>query len=373
MSVSYIPEKTKVRLWGKAAGRCQYKGCTEPLWYDGLTKAEFNSAYIAHIVADKPDGPRGDIERSEILKQDISNLMLMCDAHHRLIDRQKVDEHSEEVLLQMKKEHEDKMELLTSLTEDKQSHVLLYGANIGGNKAKLSMDEAIQAMLPNKYPADKNPIELSLSNSSLEDHEEFYWKMERMHLQRQYKDKVEPRLKITVNHMSVFAMAPQPLLIELGRLITDIQPAEVYQPHRDPDYWMWEADEETFDYQIIRPEIKSEIVALNISLSASIDNSRIYDVLGGNVSIWTITIDSPYNDFLRSREQLQKFREKFRKLMNAIKKEHGQHSEIHLFPAAPVAIAVEIGRAWMPKADLPLKVYDQNKLNNQFEYTLEIN
>jgi hypothetical protein len=86
MSVSYIPESVKIRLWWKAAGRCQYEGCNEPLWLDTLTLAEFNSAYIAHIIADKPAGPRGDPELSEKLKSDITNLMLLCDTHHRLVD-----------------------------------------------------------------------------------------------------------------------------------------------------------------------------------------------------------------------------------------------------------------------------------------------
>jgi type I restriction-modification system DNA methylase subunit len=42
MSVLHIPEKVKIRLWGQAAGRCQYEGCNKPLWLDSLTKAECN-------------------------------------------------------------------------------------------------------------------------------------------------------------------------------------------------------------------------------------------------------------------------------------------------------------------------------------------
>ena len=78
------------------------------------------------------------------------------------------------------------------------------------------------------------------------------------------------------------------------------------------------------------------------------------------MSIWTLTIENPYNDFLKSKEQLRSFREVFRKLMDQIKSNHGHKNELHLFPAAPVSIAVEIGRAWMPKADLPLRIYDEN-------------
>ncbi|MGI5927220.1 MAG: hypothetical protein ACOX8A_08600 [Thermacetogeniaceae bacterium] len=86
MAAANVPERVKIRLWGKAAGRCEYDGCNEPLWLDSLTKAQFNVAYIAHIFADTPTGPRGDPALSEELKADINNLMLLCDKHHRLID-----------------------------------------------------------------------------------------------------------------------------------------------------------------------------------------------------------------------------------------------------------------------------------------------
>src|SRR5207249_1098708 len=109
MSISYIPEKVKIRLWGKAAGRCQYEGCNEPLYIDTLTQAEFNLAYIAHIIADSPDGPRGHPVLSEQLKCDLSNLMLLCDPHHRLIDKHDIAGHPVERLREMKALHETRV------------------------------------------------------------------------------------------------------------------------------------------------------------------------------------------------------------------------------------------------------------------------
>jgi hypothetical protein len=65
MSVSYIPEQVKFRLWGKAAGCCEYENCYKKLYLDDLTKIEFNTSYIAHIYADQEGGPRWDAEVSE--------------------------------------------------------------------------------------------------------------------------------------------------------------------------------------------------------------------------------------------------------------------------------------------------------------------
>jgi len=373
MSGSHIPEKVKIRIWGKAAGRCQYDGCNKPLWLDSLTKAEFNAAYIAHIIADKPGGPRGNLDLSEKLKADISNLMLMCDKHHRLIDREDVKGHPVERLREMKRKHEKRIELLTSLMENKRSYVLLYGANVGRHNAAVSWKKATQAMFPNWYPAEKPAIELSLKNSSFQDHEKNYWLIERENLHRKFNQFVTPRLATgNVEHFSIFPLAPQPLLIELGRLLSDIPAAEVYQLHREEPNWIWQKHPEGFDYILHEADASNETVALNLSLSATIDNSRITSVLGSDVSVWTLTIENPNNDFLKSREQLILFRQKFRQLLDRIKAKHGHDTVLHLLPAVPVSVAVEIGRVWMPKADLPLLIYDQNRQTDGFSTTFEI-
>ncbi len=164
-----------------------------------------------------------------------------------------------------------------------------------------------------------------------------------------------------IAHLSVFAFAPQPLLIELGGLLSDISAVEVYQRHREPTTWKWQTHSETFAYNTIPATECAKDVALNLSLSGTITNDRISAALKQQHSIWTFTIDTPDNDFLRSREQLRLFRTEFRKVLDRIKARHGDNAIIHVFPAVPVSVAVEIGRVWMPKADLPLKIYEQNR------------
>jgi len=85
------------------------------------------------------------------LKADISNLMLLCDKHHRLVDKAEVDLHPVERLTAMKKGHEQRLDVLTGIAGEKQSHVLLYGANIGTQNAKVSAAGAARAMIPERY------------------------------------------------------------------------------------------------------------------------------------------------------------------------------------------------------------------------------
>jgi hypothetical protein len=297
----------------------------------------------------------------------------MCDEHHRLIDHKDIIGHPVERLREMKKKHEERIERATSLKENKQSHILLYGANIGEHSAQITWDKATEAMYPHWYPAESHSIELSLKNSSYQDHEERYWEIEREHLRRQFEKKVQTRISSSpVQHFSIFGFAPQPLLIELGHLLSDIPAAEVYQLHREPPSWKWQAGPEEFDFIIYEPEEIHQKVALNLSLSATINLSRITEVMGEECSIWTLTIPDPHNDFLKSRDQLSLFRNLFRRLLDRIKAKHGQAAEIHLFPAVPVAIALEIGRVRMPKADLPYQVYDQNRETGGFSFAFEV-
>lgn len=374
MSISKIPEKVKYLLWAKSAGRCEFDGCNKPLLRDGLTQIEMNFSDVAHIIGDQPKGPRGHEVLSKEYRSDVSNIMLMCLNHHRMID-QIVKNYSEEVLRQMKIQHEERVEILTSLTPDKTSNVIIYQGRVGGKQPRIEIRDAWLAMFPEWYPASHLSIELGLVNSSFEDSEQEYWRIEETNLDRQFKDKVKPYLTSSKerNHFSVFAIAPQPLLIKLGALLTDLYPADIYQLHREPATWKWQPGSDEFELTVTEPTSDYPLVALKLAISATIDSHRIKQVLSGqSYSEWEVTVSHPGNDVLKSKEQLQIFRQEFRKLLNKIKAKHGVNAIIHVFPAVPASVAVEIGRIRQPKADLPFVVYDQNNKMGGFAQTLII-
>lgn len=373
MSVSYIPEQVKLRLWGKAAGCCQYENCSKPLYIDQLVKAEFNLSYIAHIYADQPGGPRYDGVLSPKLKADISNLMLLCDAHHRLIDKAQVAEHDSPRLLAMKEAHERRMEIVTQVQSSKASHIILYGANIGNHQSPLSYREGSHAIMPAHLPAQSHAIELGMKNASQADSDPHFWDIESTHLKKVFNRHVASlKGNDPVQHFSIFALAPQPLLILLGTLLSDIYAAEVHQRHREPVSWQWQPDGEEVPFAIERPADTNGTPALVFQLSGTIDSKRIKHVLGEDCSVWKLTIPAPHNDFLKSREILSNFRKNCRQLLDQIKAAHGENTELHVFPAMPVSAAVELGRVWMPKADLPLIIYDQNRESGGFTKTITI-
>ena len=373
MSKTSISDKIIKQLLIKSGGRCQYMGCNKSLYQDLVTKRNFNQSYIAHIVADSPGGARGDSIRSGLLGNELSNLMLLCDTHHRLIDTEDVVGHPESFLHEMKKKHEERIERLTAISPDMQSHIVTYKTNVGAHTPVLTYESVKEFLLPTHYPALASVIDLSLINSTQIDKSESFWRNELENLESQFNDQLRPKLrKNEIKHLSLFAFAPIPLLIKLGTLINDIHNVAIHQPIRNPKTWRLNDNHQPSIYSTSEPTKVSSIVALNISLSATVNNDRITSVLGDNVSIYTLTIASPFNDFLQSKKHLQDFSFEVRKLLNFIKSKYDAQTPIHIFPAMPIATAIELGRVWMPKADMPLIIYDENTSNGGFSKVIEI-
>jgi hypothetical protein len=353
--------KTSAVIWARAGGRCQYAGCNAPLIGDLISGNEHGKfGFIAHIVAQEPGGPRGDPSRSAALADDPANLMLLCHPHHKLIDYDDVTGHPEPYLLAMKAAHEERIAVVTAIQEDRVSHVLRYGARIGLNESPVSFQAVSQAMLPERYPADGRSIGIEIKGSVAQDGEDGFWAHELPNLRHQFETLVKSRIaQREINHLSVFALGPIPLLIELGRLLCDIVPADVYQRHREPAGWKWARTGEHAQFDIQPAQQSAKTVALKIGLSATVTDDRITAVLPKDVAIWSLCARDRHNDMMRYPEDLQTFRRQMRRLFDDVKASGAE--AIHLFPAIPVSTAVEIGRVWMPKADLPLVIYDQTR------------
>lgn len=372
MSVSYIPEKIKHILWGKAAGRCQYEGCNEKLFLDQTTKFEFNQAYVAHIIADRPGGPRGDNVLSGELKRDITNLMLLCDRHHRLVDREDVDQHPVSRLINMKAKHEERIRLACDISENLRTHIILFGARIGEHGTPLTYSEAANATKPDFLPASDRPIILSM-DSAHKDDEDSYWQIQFESLRRNFETELS-RLKDTTEtpHFSVFGLAPQPLLIQLGALLSDITQVKVYTRLREPETWKHPEDIAPLDFNIIEPEDKTGCPVLCISITAEIEETRIQKAIQQPISIWKLTVPNPGKDLVRSDTSLLNFRKRVREIFEKIRLAHGQSATLNVFPAMPNSTAIEFGRVWQPKAELPMIIFDQNTNRNGFIRTMSI-
>lgn len=349
-------------------------GCNQPLWKSPLTQENLRVGEMGHIYSFSPRGPRGHKGVRGDALNTLGNLILVCPACHRLIDQDKEGvRFSAAELNGFKLLHERRIELATSVSPDKKSHVLQYSANIGDHSSPISFGDTAGALFPLRYPAETAPIDLSTTNSALQEKTETFWRSEQEQLVTKFADRVRDRLAVgQVSHVSVFGLAPQPLLILMGTLLTDIVAADVYQLHREPRGWSWPANGKVVPLEVKKPRSSTGTPALVLSLSATVRSDRIKAVLGPKVALWRVSIGKPSNDFVRSPDQLVAFRQQVRALLNRIKAQHGQTTSLHIFPAAPVSIAVELGRIRMPKADMPWRIYDQVNARGGFVSAINI-
>lgn len=375
MSVSHIPEKIKNLLWAVSAGRCEYMGCNEVLYQDLLTAKNVNKAYIAHIYADSPEGPRFDAIESPRLKADISNLMLLCDTHHRLIDKEDVVGHTVDRLKIMKEKHESRIKHITSFTEDLVIRPIIYEAPIGKNMVRVSRNLMTKAIEKYGFYPSNEVIHLSRLDCDKVDSEKDYWDQNVEILDRKIKAKIDDALTMTSElQFALFCFAPIPLLIYLGNRLRDLTQVHVFQLQREPISWDWKKYPRGFKflYEYNKAEdVHNRKIALVLAISADIVDERVTAVLGNEVDIWRITAPCPNYHIIKHPDQLMQFRELMRGMLNDIKKTYGENKEIHLLPAIPLSIAVEVGRVRNPKSDLPMIIYDNQK-ENGFIRTISI-
>jgi hypothetical protein len=127
------------------------------LYKSPVTQERVNISEKAHIYSFSPAGPRGrgPHARNATHPNDVRNLMLVCHDCHKTIDQDKNgDRYPANLLKKWKALHEARIVIVTGISPTKKSHVVLFGAKIGEQKSTLQFDEAVEAMFPNRFPAE---------------------------------------------------------------------------------------------------------------------------------------------------------------------------------------------------------------------------
>lgn len=176
------------------------------------------------------------------------------------------------------------------------------------------------------------------------------------------------------SNVSVFAIAPTPLLVKLGELLSNKRNIDVYQLHKVPSTWEWETNGNDIDYQIIYlQEFRNpQKIIIILSLSGEIKKDEVMAATSWeNATVIEIKTNfKPYDDFLRSKQQLETFIRSYQILREQLRKIGNANTMVHVFAAVPVSIAIEIGRQRNETFDLPLTIY--NYTNGVYEKAIVI-
>ncbi len=90
------------QLFAVSGNRCAFPGCNLQLVDPGSSTV---LGEICHVKARSPDGPRYDPAQAEEERHAFENLLLLCPAHHKIVD-DNPDKYTVEWLLQVKAQHE---------------------------------------------------------------------------------------------------------------------------------------------------------------------------------------------------------------------------------------------------------------------------
>jgi hypothetical protein len=370
-----IPTSTQLRLWVLAAGRCEFQGCNDLLLHDDLTLSEGNYSNISHIISWTPTGPRGDAVLSPKLAKDISNLMLMCQKHAKLIDDKKyIPFYTAEKLLMFKKMHEERIGIQTEIQAARKTLVLRLESNIRGRKVQVAQPDVYSALLEaGRYPADEKGVLIDLTGIKYAPDKAF-WDTSA----RQIEAELASAFRVgndgaRHSHLSIFALAPIPLLAYLGFRLGNTVPADIYIKMRGRN-WLLQQKTPRAQLSARRPKrARGKHVALSIAISGSVSSSSIYKATGMRLPIYEIKIRRPGLDSIRSAEDLEVFRELYRSVMDEIRERHGKKARVHLLAAIPSCVAVVCGREILHGVDPKVILYEHGTQFSGFMPAITIN
>jgi hypothetical protein len=300
--------------------------------------------------------------------------MLLCGSCHKLIDDHP-ERYSVKALRAYKENHERHIYHMTSLRPEHRTSVLTVTANIGEQSAFIPFDQVIEALAP-LYPVSKPGKIIDLTSIPIHDAASLATAQEtiRRGLVQLYDTGGEVQ---SVKHLSIFALAPIPLLVDLGARLSNKVQTDLFQRHRDTENWTWKPTGSPVAYtsDIARKGTDPSHAALMMSLSGKIRVEDLPSTIDPTFTVYELTLKNttPNPAFLRARADLEEFRTSYQALLGLILETQGIVKELHFFPAMPAPVAILCGRDLLPKVHPGLLIYDFDKQKGGFTFQLKVN
>jgi hypothetical protein len=116
---------------------------------------------------------------------------------------------------------------------------LLVQASIDERDVRIDEKAAFKAIQP-RYPAEEAARLIDLSTVAIDPSTDRYFPVLAAAIDRELRSVFDRQAGSTaIKTLSVFALAPVPLLVHLGHRLGDIEHVELYQRHRDLQDWCW--------------------------------------------------------------------------------------------------------------------------------------
>ncbi|MCK4136106.1 HNH endonuclease [Ralstonia pseudosolanacearum] len=378
-----ITPETANQVWADAGGCCMFQGCGQDLSVVPLYNKGARIAYLAHIIASDPRGPRGTSEDSHRLSNHPENIMLMCDAHHRLIDSFAPDRFDAQRLRDMRRYHTAKVRSYRAAMRHRVAQVVTIFGDIGATPTHFPDSEFMEALLSEELSMHPE-VKRHLVYQSRDDRTApGFWGNYLREMQLQIGLMVQSLSRPTASppdELAVFPLHHSATLVLAGRIVGEARRVRVFQPSRRRKSWLWNRDAEIHPagtFKVIgNTDSPVEEVLLTVELTAHIDESAIPESLataiaGGAIRRIRLTTDAPNGECLQRKEDLDQVMGVARSLINDIQdKMHA--GRVHLIAVAPASAAFSIGQLMQAGHHAAFTLYDRANWEQPFREAFTI-
>lgn len=362
-------------LYVRAGGRCEFYGCNKYVMKHSVTQTEGNYGQLAHIVAFNEGGPRGKRARRPTNINAVTNLMLLCPECHMLVDKHPLD-YPVRLLRDFKRQHEENVFHATSIERTQRTAIVCLLAPVNGDQVSIPIAQIHKAILP-MHPLEKPYCHIDLNNQYMIGKDPEFLASAEKTIRAMVDDFKYRSPGERIEHISVFGLAPIPLLVLLGRQLGRTLPADIYHHHHDQDNWLWKTRGRrvTFEHTRVRDGTDPACVALVLNVSGTIAVDGLPLEIDERFTIYAISPHDvrPSTNCIRTRENLEAFKQAYEEFLRDLRRTHDRVDTIRLFPAVPPSVAIACGRELMPKVDPALRIYDFDKAHGRFQFSLEVN
>lgn len=178
---------------------------------------------------------------------------------------------------------------------------------------------------------------------------------------------------------AVFSLAPIPLAVHLGYVLSDRIEVLPFQYHRERSTWAWNKSEADYDVRLKVEGLPTDLVDGNtdaivrVSLSAQISPDDTAAVTGGCEVEVDLGVDDPDVIWLRHPEQLVSLQRLFRTTLKELNRVVPECRCIHLFYAGPTGGAIVLGQAINPRMNPEIALYEYHRQKTpKYEHVLSL-
>jgi predicted MPP superfamily phosphohydrolase len=177
----------------------------------------------------------------------------------------------------------------------------------------------------------------------------------------------ESIIKNSNKAVHIFPIAAIPLLVAFGYLLQNDNPnINIYQYFENEDKWVCNEQDDNINIVLNSKANGSKILAVSVSVSASIDIDDIETSINDEFDLLSIGIDNPRLSYLNYYADVQRLKKTLKIELDRI---YYNYDEIHLFLAAPAGVCIEVGRIIRENMYPSTFVYYYQRLPEGNKYT----